>query len=174
MENQEIKAQLEEIEHIKKVRELAGKVGDVPVAMLTTISANGNPHTRPMQTHHIKDDGIVWFIASKTSRAVAEINANSRVDVTYTAPADNLYVCLTGEASIVTDNAKIDELWAELFKAWFPKGKADPNLTLIRIKISHIEYWDAPDSLVAQFADVVKATLKGNPYKVGDHRNVDL
>jgi general stress protein 26 len=174
MDTKEIKAQLEEIENIKKVRELASKVTDVPVAMLTTVDIDGFSHSRPLQTHHIKDDGHIWFIVSKDSRKAQEIIANPKVNVTYTAPADNLYVSINGIATLNTDNAKIEELWSEMFRAWFPKGKADPNITLIKIEINHIEYWDAPDSLVAQFAGVVKATLKGNPYAVGENKNVDL
>jgi hypothetical protein len=42
------------------------------------------------------------------------------------------------------------------------------------VDVSHIEYWDAPDSIMAQFLSVVKATLKGNPYAVGENKNVDL
>ena len=174
MDNKEIKAQLEEIENIKKVRELAGKINEVPVAMLTTTSEIGAIRSRPMQTHPVKDDGIIWFICSKTSRKCVEIAANPKVNLSYTAPADNLYVSINGTATISNDSSKIDELWSEMFKAWFPKGKADPDVVLLRVEISHVEYWDAPDSIVSQLISVVKATLKGNPYAVGENKNVEL
>jgi general stress protein 26 len=174
MDNNEIKAQLEEIENIKKIRELKGKIAEVPVAMLTTASDGNFPRSRPMQTRPLNDDGIIWFISSKTSRKALEIAANPKVNISYTAPADNLYVSITGTAALSNDSVKINELWSEMFKAWFPKGQTDPDLTLIRVEASHIEYWDAPDSIMAQFLSVVKATLKGNPYAVGENKNVDL
>lgn len=174
MDNQEIKTQLKEIENIKKIRELAAKITDVPVAMLTTLSASGSPRCRPMQTHHIKDDGIIWFITSAKSQKCAEIAGNSKVNVSYTVPADNLYISINGTASINKNAMKVDELWSEIFRAWFPMGKTDPDIALLKVDVAHVEYWDAPDSVVGQLISVVKATLKGNPYAVGEHKNVDL
>ena len=40
------------------------------------------------------------------------------------------------------DRAKIDEFWKEVYKVWFPKGKEDPELTLVAVEPSEGEYWD--------------------------------
>jgi general stress protein 26 len=174
MDNLAIKEQLEEIEHIKKVREFAGKVKDIKIAMLTTVSGTGQTHSRPMYTHQINDDGIIWFFSSKNSRKAAEIQINPQVNLSYSDPGNNLFVSVNGIASVVDDPEKIEELWSEMLRAWFPQGKKDPNIGLIRIDTTEAEYWDAPDSIVSQLLGVVKATLAGNPYKVGENKKINL
>ncbi len=174
METQEIKEKLEEIEAIKKVRELAEKIKDAQVAVLTTAGELGYPHSQPMYTHSLKDDGIIWFITSKEYHKTNEIAANAKVSVTYSVPADNLYVAIYGTATLTDNPHMIDELWSDRFRAWFPKGKTDPDITLIRIDMEHIEYWDGPDSIVSQLISIVKATLAGNPYQVVEHKKVDV
>ncbi len=63
-----VKGQLEEIEFIKKARELSDKIGHIKIAMLTTSDAAGKLESRPMYTFEIEDDGLIWMFASKDSR----------------------------------------------------------------------------------------------------------
>jgi general stress protein 26 len=174
MNSQEIKEQLNEIEHIKKVRELAGKVKDLKAAMFITRSHDGDIHSRPMQTLQIKDDGVIWFMTAKDSSTAKEIEENPIINLSYTDPGNNVFVSVNGVASLTTDKLKIEELWSDMFRAYFPGGKDDPNITLIRVDPSRAEYWDAPDSIVSQLITVAKATLAGNPYKVSENRKVEL
>ena len=39
------------------------------------------------------------------------------------------------------------------FEAWFPKGKEDPDLNLLRVEISKAEYWDAPGKRMVHLID---------------------
>jgi hypothetical protein len=61
-----------------------------------------------------------------------------------------------------------------MYRAWFPKGKDDPNICLLGISITNAECWDAPDSIVSQLVSVAKATLAGNPYNVVENRKIDM
>jgi general stress protein 26 len=47
-------------------------------------------------------------------------------------PDRQRYVSVAGRAWLLRDRAKIDELWSPLYKAWFPDGKDDPELALLR------------------------------------------
>ncbi len=174
MNTQEIKEQLNEIEHIKKARELAGKVKSVKVAMFITRSLDGEIHSRPMQTLQIKDDGVVWFMTWKDSSIAKEIAENPIINLSYTDPGSDLFVSVNGVASLTVEPMKIGELWSDMFRAYFPGGKDDPSITLIRVDPTRAEYWDAPDSIVSQLIMVAKATLAGNPYKVGENKKVEL
>lgn len=174
MNSEEIKEQLAEIEHIKKVRELAGKVKDVNVTMLITQGLEGDLHSRPMQTLQIRDDGVIWFMISKDSSIAKEVEANPIVNLCYTDPGNNLFVSVNGIATIATEKFKIEELWSDMYRAYFPGGKDDSNITLLRIDPTSAEYWDAPDSIVSQLITIAKATLAGNPYKVSENKKVEL
>ncbi|MBC8054005.1 MAG: pyridoxamine 5'-phosphate oxidase family protein [Sphingobacteriaceae bacterium] len=167
-----VQEQLQEIEHIKKARELASKLKDIKIAMLTTITAEGKSHSRPMYTFELKDDGIIWMFISKESTKIKEIEANPDVLLNYSNPQHDLYIAVNGRAEISNDSAKIEELWSDRFKMWFPYGKEDPNLCLLKIIPREAEYWDTPDILLTQVITLVKNTLGGNPYMEGENKKL--
>lgn len=169
-----VQEQLDEIDQIKKVRELSGKLKDIKIAMLTTINAEGKPHSRPMYTFEVKDDGIIWMFLAKDSHKVAEIASNPNIILNYSNPQHDLYITVNGLAEVSDNPAKIEELWSDRFKAWFPYGKEDPNLGLLKITPQQAEYWESPDLLLAQIVSLVKNTLSGNAYVEGENKKIDF
>ena len=135
---------------VKKLRKL---MRDIRIAMLTTSARDGSLRSRPMMTSEVEFDGNLWFIARTDSAVAEEIGGNPRVNVTYANPQGDRYISLTGTASLVRDEAKVKELWSGKHKAWFPNGKKDPTLALLRVEVHGAEYWDhRPDGVqLAQF-----------------------
>ncbi|KAA8485330.1 general stress protein 26 [Arcticibacter tournemirensis] len=169
-----VKGQLEEIEFIKKVRELSDKIGHIKIAMLTTSDAAGKLESRPMYTFEIEDDGLIWMFASKDSRKVSNIEANPQVVLNYSQPDTDLYITVNGTATVTTDPVKIEQLWSDRYQVWFPYGKTDPNLCLLKIVPEEAEYWDTPDLLVSQIISLVKNTLAGNPHVEGENKKIEF
>lgn len=110
-------------------------------AMLVTHGPGDNLHGRPMAVAQVEPNGDLWFITAADTAKIQEIQTNSRVLVTF-QEKDSRFVTLSGRAEIVRDTQKLDELWREMFKVWFPEGKGDPNLMLIRVFTEQGEYWD--------------------------------
>lgn len=146
---------------------LKEKIKDIKVAMMTSIDTDGSLHSRPMHTQPMKEDDVMWFFTGKNSGKIAEIKADSHVSLSYADPGSNTYVAVAGRGTLVTDRAKIDELWHDMLKAWFPEGKEDPNIALLRVNMDSAEYWDSPSSKLVQMFGMVKATVTGQPYKPG-------
>lgn len=71
---------------------------------LVTIDSSGQPQIRTMNPFPVKDDFIIWFATSRTSRKVIEIKNNPKVCVYF---ADHLaakgYVNINGSASVIDD-----------------------------------------------------------------------
>ena len=53
---------------------------------------------------------------------------------------------------MVQDAARIAELWSGRLKAWFPDGKKDPDLALLRVRVDRAEYWDSKTAGMVQLA----------------------
>ena len=68
-----------------------------------------------------------------SSPKVSEISKDGQVNLGYPDPSKNDYVSVSGRAEIVRDKATIAEKWSEPLKAWFPDGKDDPQIALIRV-----------------------------------------
>lgn len=77
-------------------------------------------------------------------------------------------------AAIVRDAALARELWNPLYRAWFPGGLDDPDLTLLRVDVERAEYWDSPSSAVVQLTGFIKAIATGTRADGGEHGTVGL
>ena len=157
----------ESIEKLKTLTE------GIDFCMLTTING-GQLRSRPMSTQEMDENGDLWFFTSDQTHKVDEIEADDRVNAAYSQPDDNVYVSVSGRASIVKDRQKIEELWNPILKAWFPDGLDDPTLCLLKVSVEEAEYWDSPNSKIVQLVGFVKALVTGQQADGGDHGRVNL
>jgi general stress protein 26 len=153
---------------------LAELIKDIKFAMLTTETAEGQLHSRPMATQQLQFDGDLWFFTSRSSSKVSELDSHHHVNVSYSNPDDNRWVSVSGTAETVHDKAKMKELWNPLFKAWFPRGLEDPEVCLLRVRVESAEYWDTPSSKMVQLAGFIKAVATGKRYEPGENREIEI
>ncbi len=77
---------------------------------------------------------------------------------------------MSGTIARDNDFAMIDKLWNNQVEAWFPGGKNDPNLTLLRLDIDSAELWETDMSLSGKvkmlFGGKINATEEGSHAKV--------
>ena len=156
-------------ESIEKIRELTH---GIDFCMLTTIDS-GHLRSRPMSTQEMDFDGELWFFTSDDTHKVTEIEKDNRVNLAYSKPDDNVYLSISGRAEVVKDRAKIEELWSPVLKAWFPEGKDDPTLCLLKVSVEQAEYWDAPNSKIVQLFGMVKAIATGQEADYGENRKMN-
>jgi general stress protein 26 len=116
----------------------------------------------------------LWFFTRDDSAKVGEINGDSRVNVSYAKPSDQTYVSVSGRATMVRDQAKIEELWNPLHEAWFPGGMYDRHLALLRVDVDKAEYWDSASSTVLHVIGIVKVLATGKEYEPGENKKLDL
>lgn len=161
-------------ERKENLQKLIDLIKDIDFTMMTTVDDDGSLRSRPMSTQEIGEDGIMWFFTGYESGKTHEIKNDSHVNLSYSKPSDNVYVSVSGRATISKDKAKIEELWSPELKAWFPGGKDDPNIGLIRVDIDKAEYWDSPDSAVIHLIGFVKAALSGESYDPGENKKINL
>ncbi len=158
-------------EGVKKLGEL---IKDVEFAMLTTAEADGTLRSRPMATQQVEFDGDLYFFTRADTPKVDEIEREHHVNVSYAEPKGQRYVSVSGTARLSRDQAKIEELWSPILKAWFPEGLDDPQLALLKVTVSQAEYWDTPSSKMVQLAGFVKAMVTGTSFEPGKHEKLDL
>lgn len=121
----------------KQFKEILNDFSD---AMLATRTADNYLHARPMHIVETDAEGGVWFVTDRHSAKVMEIE--NRPQVLVTMQGGGKYLSLTGQASFSENRAKIDELWSEAWKIWFPDGKDDPDIMLLHVEPRIGEYWD--------------------------------
>jgi general stress protein 26 len=157
---------------LQKIREL---IKDIDFCMLTTVDENGDLHSRPMSSNgDVDDDGDIWFFTNASSHKVTEIQKLPKVNVSFADPDDQRYISVSGTAQVVRDRAKIDELWKPEFKIWFPEGKGDPEIALLRVNLEKAEYWDSPSSTIGYALSFVSSLVTGKQPEFGENKKVEF
>ncbi len=123
---------------IEKVRDL---LKGFSTAMLITHDDGRPLHARPMAIADITESCDLWFITNDESAKVQEIDRDTRVHVVCQKD-HSAYLSIAGKASLVHDRGRIEAVWKEPFRVWFPEGQADPHLVLIHVTPDRAEYWD--------------------------------
>eukprot|EP01114_Cavostelium_apophysatum_P003244 TRINITY_DN13034_c0_g1_i1.p1 TRINITY_DN13034_c0_g1~~TRINITY_DN13034_c0_g1_i1.p1 ORF type:complete len:180 (-),score=37.28 TRINITY_DN13034_c0_g1_i1:77-616(-) len=129
--------------------------------MLITNSTDGRQHARPMRVIKcIQSEGI-YFFTNKESTKVWELKEDSHV--TLTGQKSDLWLYTTGRARIITDKAKLDQLWTEGVKPWFPDRTQDPDCSLICVVPEVGEYWNQTGvtNKMAFYWETAKAYVTG-------------
>ncbi len=156
---------------LAKIREL---IKDIQFAMFTTLTANDELHSRPMATQQLEFDGDLYFLTREHSHKTGEMVQHPRVNLAYSDPQNHKYVSIAGRAEVFRDQKKIDELWNPMYKAWFPNGKEDPEIGVIRVRVESAEYWHAPEGKMVQVLGFAKAAITGEKYRPGENVAVNL
>ena len=157
-------------EAIKKLKSIAE---DIRFCMYTTYK-DGKILSKPMTPQDIDADGNIWFFASKQDNGLGADLAKENVTLIYADPRDSAYLSITGSAAVVNDEAKKEELWSPMAKAWFQGGKDDPDLIMIKVTTEEAAYWDSGTSKMVVFFSMLKAAVTGSEPDGGDHGKLDL
>jgi general stress protein 26 len=153
--------------------ELNKLLGDFRTAILVTRDEQGLPRARPLAIQKCEADGTVWFASSDHTPKIDELARDNNVAVICHRTRDEAWISLSGRAELVTDRAKIKDLWTPAMKAWF-EGPDDPAIVLIRVKPTHAEYYEPSKPFFVRAFEFVKGMVTREPPKVGTTKHVDL
>lgn len=125
-----------------KHAQLAGIVDRFETAMLTTVSAAGQLHGRPMAiAGRDRPLSTIYFVTDRESPKVEEISADSTGLVSMQHAAT--YVALAG--SLVAETARLSEIeamWQPQWQVWFSNDPGKGGIALLRFRIRQAEFWD--------------------------------
>ena len=161
---------LQDEQATKKLQKL---VDEVNVCMFIT-RPEDQQSSRPMATIKAEDNGTLWFFTHRSSGKTSEIEIDQDVHLVYSHPGKDSYLDLWGRSSVVTDRAKIKELWNPVVKAWFPNGVDDPDLCLLKVTPETAYYWDSETGKMIEFFKILTSAVTGKRLADGAEGNLDL
>ncbi|MEO8746568.1 MAG: pyridoxamine 5'-phosphate oxidase family protein [Rhodanobacter sp.] len=151
------------------LHKLGELVKDIEVAMMTTRAADGSMVSRPLQTLKLDDNGEFIFFTAAESHKIDELTADSTVNLAYADPGEQCYVSVRGRARMDRNSDTISELWSPAQKIFFPAGKDDPNLMVLRIRVQDASYWEGAGNFIARAFDFARGMLEESPSDLGEH-----
>ena len=158
----------------KKIDELHALIEKMGIAMLTTRRPDGRLVTRPMAVQKRIDAADLWFVTNVEANKVDELEFDPNVNVGLYDPDSTEWVSVSGTATLTQDRAKIHELYAPDWRAWFGDeggerdgGPDDPRLALIFVDADSAFYTKAKHSKPVQLFEIARGILTGSKPDVG-------
>jgi general stress protein 26 len=125
-------------------------------------------HSEPL-TAQLDEDQVdtIWFFIGKDNRLAKGGAAMAQ----FVSKGHDYFACLAGRVQIQNDRAMIEKLWSRPVEAWFPGGKDDPNLALLRFDIDDAELWEADMSITGKLKMLFGGKIE--PSEEGSHAKVE-
>jgi len=142
------------------------------MTLMLGLSGVEEEHGQPMTAQLDGDgkSGPIWFFSAKDTHLVKALGQSHRATATFTSKGHDLFACVHGQLSVDNDRATVDRLWNRFVAAWYPGGKDDPNLQLIRLDPEHGHIWLNENSVFAG----IKVLLGGDPKKDYKGKTADV
>ena len=106
----------------RSLSDIATKMRDIDIAMLSTHTDGGAIAGRPMSNNGEVDyDGDSYYFTWEESRMVDDIKRNSKVGLSFQGEKAFL-VAVEGEADLIKDKAAFKEHWTKDLDDWFKDG----------------------------------------------------
>jgi general stress protein 26 len=152
----------------KKLEELYELIDDMEIALMTTRRTDGALVTRPMATQEHGPHADLWFVTNIETDKVDELRHDPNVCLGYYDSGSKEWVSVSGTAVLTQDRARIRELHAPDWKAYFKDeggardgGPDDPRLALIFVDAHSVHYMKAKFSKPRTLFEIARGMLTG-------------
>jgi len=117
------------------------------------LSRDSEPHGAvPMTAQLDKDaNSAIWFFTGRDH----DLASGGASTATFTSKDHQMFARFSGVLTEEASRERIDQFWSPIIEAWFPKGKNDPNLLLLRMDLGQAEIWNSD----LGFVDNIKMLL---------------
>ncbi len=149
---------------VTKLQEL---VKASPTCMFATRLGEAPFHVCPMHVQETDYEGCLWFFSGADSTHNQQMAADPRVQLIFANHSNYEFLTVYGTATISQDREQIERLWNRMVEAWFPEGKEDSNLTLIRVQPTIAHYWDTENGKLVTMAKILTAAATGSEMDTG-------
>lgn len=157
-----------------ELQKVADLVQEIKFAMLATEEADGCLRSRPMTTLQMDANGDLWFFTALSSAKVGECEHHRDVNLSYAHVDKQHFLSVSGTSQTLRDREKMKQLWTPWVQPWFPQGVDDPDLALLKVTITHAEYWDSPGSTAKRLFGLAKAIVTGDATGLGESHKVQM
>ena len=134
-------------------------------------------HFQPMTAFREEETGTIWFFTrddTDLARDVASPGGQSAM-FHYGSKDQHVWACVAGQLSVQgQDREIIDRYWNPVLAAWYPDGKDDPHLTVLRFDAEEARVWVQKGGLMRFAFEIAKANATGTRPDLGERRDLNF
>lgn len=105
------------------------------------LQLDSDPHTAVPMTAQLdkQADSAIWFFTGRDHTFAQGGPATA----TFAGKGHEMFARFSGVLVEETSRARLDKQWSTMIEAWFPGGKDDPNLLMLRMDLGQAEIWNS-------------------------------
>ena len=135
---------------------------DSPFLMLGL--ENSGEHSEPMTASLDRDaHHEIWFYCSRSNR----IAQGGKAMAQFVSKGHDVFACLAGTLTEELDRTIFEKHWSNAVEAWFPGGKTDPQVLMMRLDIDDAEVWTSDLGLTGRFKLLTGSAIRAG--EAGEH-----
>jgi general stress protein 26 len=132
----------------------------------------GTPHHfQPMTQFAERENRTLWFFTRTDTDLVHHIEEGKAM---FIIQDDKFQACIGGRLVQDRDQTRIDRFWGPMVAAWYPEGKDDPHLTLLRFDLEDAELWVTEAGPIRLAFEVARANVSRHEPDLGSRAHLDL
>ncbi|MDP9056920.1 MAG: pyridoxamine 5'-phosphate oxidase family protein [Pseudomonadota bacterium] len=110
------------------------------------LQLDNDPDTSSPMTAQLdkQANSAIWFFTTRQNR-FAELGAATAA---FSAKGHDLFARFHGNLVRETSRERLDKQWSNFVAAWYPGGKDDPNLLLLRMDLGDAMIWSGDRGLM--------------------------
>jgi len=162
--NDEAEAKLRLWREIEKVR----------YGMLGLIGDRSGGHFQPMTAFCEPPSGEIWFFTRDDTDLARDSAGGAQAMLIIQAKDQAFQACLAGAIEPIREPSRIEQYWSPMVSAWYPDGKDDPRLTLLRFRARDAQIWLSDSNPIRLLWETAKANITKEEPDIGLSASVDL
>lgn len=158
-----------------ELRKLYDLIDDIGIAMMTTRRRDGHLQSRAMANQKPAPGADLWFVTTAGAGKLEDIAHDPHVNLSYYRDSNREWISVSGTAAISHDRAKIHELYASDWKAWFPdEGDPrhgtpdDPRMVLVAVQVAGAVFLEVDKPQPVLLYEFVSGWLTGREPDMGE------
>lgn len=131
-------------------------------------------HLQPMTAFCEEEGGPIWFFAREDSDIAREAGAAHAAMFCLMTKDHDFIACVSGSLGVDSDPGKVDRYWNPVVAAWFPEGKDDPTLCLLKFEPDDAEVWISHANPIRFGFEIAKANMTKSLPNMGGKEHLPL
>ncbi|HYD45308.1 MAG TPA: pyridoxamine 5'-phosphate oxidase family protein [Phenylobacterium sp.] len=153
-------------------RRLWNEVENNQTGMLGLTGGDTHQHFQPM-TAFVEEDGRqIWFFTRDDTELAQSIGDGQTA--MFVVQKNDFQACIGGRLSLEHDTARIEKYWNAVVAAWYPNGKADPHLTMLRFLCDDAQVWISHGGPIRFAWEIAKANATHKTPDVGESSHLSF
>lgn len=136
------------------------------------LTGAAHQHFQPMTAFVERPQNNLWFFAWRDNDLV--VTDDHGAEAMFVFQGDHLYACIGGRLSVDTDRRRMEQYWSPMVAAWYPGGKDDPRLIMLRMDCEDAQVWLTEGGPMRYAWALAKARATGRRPDLGGQASLDL